>query len=453
MTETSRNSLNRDTCGSHPLGKGLRPSFHALWHLPEGRLGVVKDLTHFESADWEEASTADKPVRVAIIDTPIAHDHPNLQGAIDLGLMRDFSLSPAGAFVLPRLDPTDFPDDDESRQNLKTTIEQKNLENEPLGKRILAEIHGPDTDPPHIIPGAHGTALAGLIGARPARVCLRKPDYHEIDKRCSIVGAQELPYCGINPFCRIVPISIGAGPDPDMLAGALDYAYLIDADIVVIADSWDRPDDWHRHDGWRRVETVFLKLCRQSRVFCAAGNEPADALVYPAALARKPGKDVRDTGPWAVGACTLDGKDLSYSPNWQAINGNGHRMIRTLSTEHSRYDREVGARLDPWEIVDEELGRPPGDPDFPPHDIISTDVPGPAGYNPSVYDHTPGAGGEHYEIASLYCRFSGTSAATAIAAGLVSLAMQSGKSPGQGRADPGATLFDLGTAARLVCHY
>jgi hypothetical protein len=34
---------------NHPLGKGLRPAYHALWHLKA--LGVVDDLTSF-SGVW-----------------------------------------------------------------------------------------------------------------------------------------------------------------------------------------------------------------------------------------------------------------------------------------------------------------------------------------------------------------------------------------------------------------
>lgn len=231
--------------------------------------------------------------------------------------------------------------------------------------------------------------------------------------------------------------------------------------MVVIADSWDRPEGADRDDDWCKVEDLFLDLCRRSLVFCAAGNEPTEALVYPASLALKTretaeGKTEPAWSPCAVGACDSEGADLTFSPDATRVPSD-HLLIRTLSTEQSRQDQRR-TRLDPWDIVDKELGRPAGDPDFPPRDIVTTDVPGPRGYNPSPYDHVPRADGEHFEIASLFCRFSGTLAATAIAAGLVSLALAAGpgadktadEEAGEEPDDPRETLFDLAAAARFV---
>ncbi|MEV8468821.1 hypothetical protein AB0T83_18865 [Fluviibacterium sp. DFM31] len=77
------------------------------------------------------------------------------------------------------------------------------------------------------------------------------------------------------------------------------------------------------------------------------------------------------------------------------------------------------------------------DQNFQPTDIVSTDVPGSAGYNPSPYVQLPGQeSDEHLEVASLYCGFSGTSAATALAAGLVSLALALQRAGEQGDATP-----------------
>ncbi len=168
--------------------------------------------------------------------------------------------------------------------------------------------------------------------------------------------------------------------------------------------------------------------------------------MYPASLSRS---EKKGEGPWAVGACNDKGVDLSYSPDFKAIDGLGHRMIKTLSSEHSRYDRNL-RRLDPWENVDPELKLPAGDSNFPPTNIIATDVPGDAGYNPSPYRYTPDPDGCHYEIASLFCRFSGTSGATAIAAGLISLAMARTRKQGKPPFHPKSQLFDLDRAKELV---
>lgn len=503
MTTTKSTSENEschvDVCDDIKPRVGLRPSFHALWHL--SKLGVVDDLTDFTSADWEAAGEAakEKPVKVAVIDTPVAYNHPNLRGAVDIGLMRDFSTSDLGNFVVRIFrDPHQNDSaDSESRDILKRKVANAKGE---LEQRIREEIEEidewlakadelkklqetlncmltarrnsgdevqvnqikeyiarleQDSSPGgmkvryEMTPdfGSHGTSVAGLIGARPTRIDLFKPPYFEEDLgNAGVMKDLELPYAGINPFCRIIPISVSSTPNPNMLRQAVHYARLIDPDVVVIADSWDRPKEADDLAGWQAVEQAFLELCKSSIVLCAAGNEPRNSLVYPASLSRSKNKG---KGPWAVGACDTDGADLSYSPDFQVINGLGHRMIKTLSSEHSRYDRDV-KRFDPWENVDPELKLPDGDSDFPPTNIVTTDVPGDAGYNPSPYRYTPDPDDCHYEIASLFCHFSGTSAATAIAAGLISLALATTRKQGKPPFNHKSQLFNLDRAKELV---
>lgn len=198
------------------------------------------------------------------------------------------------------------------------------------------------------------------------------------------------------------------------------------------------------------VQAKLLRLSRSCFVFCAAGNLPINELVFPAALSRK------KQGPWAVGACNVNGNDLSYSPPAQKAKDGGARMITTLSSDHPRLDREV-QKLDPYGITDAELDLKEDffNLSFSPADIVTTDVPGPAGYNPSSYDHVPTPDGQHMEIASLFCRFSGTSASTAIAAGLVSLALAldkagASKTIGQVAPKEEGGLFTLEAAQNLV---
>lgn len=434
-------------------GVGFRPSFPALWHLEE--LGVVPDLSTFESLGWDAASQANNPVRVAIIDTPVAYKHPNLRGAIDLGLMRDFSVSDLGSFLLRNLAPASN-EDRASRTDLVNQISAISGSNRSdQQNRILEEIAdiasksaispGPQEVDPidpfdrSPLPGAHGTALAGLIGARPTRINLVGPAYIDNSPEAPETRILELPYCGINPFCRIVPISISVSSRATSLLGALEYALMIEPDIVVVADVWERPGALESSavelDDWQEVEQRFLALCRRCFVFCAAGNEARSTLEYPASLSLKSIAG----GPWAVGAAQRSiadpavATDLSYSPMFDPISMT-HNMIRTLSTESSRYDREF-KKVDPYMIRDEEIAVPDGvfDQDFPPRDIITTDIPGPFGYNPSPYRYTPDLyyvatdppdpSEKHLEVASLFCRFAGTSASVAIAAGLTSLAM------------------------------
>lgn len=78
--------------------------------------------------------------------------------------------------------------------------------------------------------------------------------------------------------------------------------------------------------------------------------------------------------------------------------------------------------------------------------------PRPTGANPSPYRYTPNADAKHLEVGSLYAEFTGTSAAAAIAAGLISLALQQKKSDqvvnkvALQAASPTSDLFDLQVA-------
>jgi hypothetical protein len=79
---------------------------------------------------------------------------------------------------------------------------------------------------------------------------------------------------------------------------------------------------------------------------------------------------------------------------------------------------------------------------------MTTDVPGPNGYNPSAYLQDPFASDDgtdtYLDPSSLFCTFSGTSAATAIAAGMISLAMAMGHlHRGGPRFDPETFKSDL----------
>lgn len=397
----------------HPLGKGLRPAFHALWHLKA--LGVVDDLTNFGGA-WA-SHQPDLGVRVAVIDTPVAHDHPNLEGAIDLALMRDFSIHDEGVFVVP----TDDGPIRAARERLVADLSEWTGEGVEDAKRTIEKETAKHDDRPYCRPrsfGAHGTAIAGLIGARPATVDLRKPTFLGEPEEPSDNHALPLPYAGVNPFCTIIPITTSASPDPDMVLAALQYARLIRPDIVVIAAAWE--DHRHRKSRWAKVDKALLALCRDSVVLCAAGNSGDIDLAYPACLSVEP------DGPIAVTACDTAGNVLAYAPDPKT----NDRVLRTLSS-WSEACSSKGVIRDPWKAVDPMIVQPAEDPtmeglivDRPAEGLIALDAPGPYGYNPSPFRYRPSGKGPHFDIGSLYCQFSGTSASTALAAGLIGLAIQ-----------------------------
>ncbi len=463
-------------------GTGFYPSTHALWHLKA--LGVLDDLMTCSSAVWSNLEKSPgAPVRVAIIDTPVAWTHPNLAGVIDRALMRDFSVHDDGAFLVPDLAETDNIAARDALVQITIEIAASSRGSADdaaifdLTRALALRIVQEDTDrkagrpsarPPcdPVIYGAHGTALAGLIGARPGMVDLVRPALVLDSLAPAETKRVPLPYAGINPFCTIIPISTTAAPDPAMVTSALIYAGMVKADVVVIAAAWD--DVVRNAEGddaigpeWDIATQALAILARNAIVLCAAGNSGHQALAYPASLVPT------NNGAYAVTACTAQGSGLTYAPALTGAN-----VVQSLSAEAPHYDRD-GALVDPWAERDPVVGYAGDDPFLDktlvreitvPSRLISLDCPGPYGYNPSPFRYTPEPGKPYLEIHSLFCEFSGTSAATAVAAGLVSLALQvrraaeAGGSTGDGTiAKPiqtgpqsGTQVFDLEGAMALV---
>lgn len=389
----------------HVKGVGFYPEFKALWHLKA--LGVVDDLITYDSAEWQKADGKPK-IKVVVMDTTVDWAHPNLADAINLEDMRDFS----------------------ARDTAEKIVR-------PVKGRPPVEAKDGDRITTPTIYGAHGTCVAGLIGARPVMVNLQYPDRPDenTDGMPSAVSKVPLPYIGINPFCEIVPVALTAAPDPAMVKAALDYISQIKPQIVVVAAAWDHARYQMSAKGaepvmgksfseeepdWTVVEDALREVCTTSLVFCAAGNSGADAMAYPARLSGKIPNLI------AVTACNQDGDILNYAFDPASLpeaDKSRPVIMRTLSSDHPRYDRDT-AYLDPYAAVDPYLKIPAGSSKFPARRIISCDPRGNRGYNPSKYRYTPPTSGPHLELASLYAEFSGTSAATAIAAGLVALGMQ-----------------------------
>lgn len=456
---------------SHPRGRGLKPAFEALWHLEE--LNVVEDLDEFSSTAWDAAEGAKPPV-VVVMDTPMDIHHPNLERNIDRARMRDFSVHNEGAF------PIEFaalsPDEKTERSAVATAL-QSALESyqekggedvdpdyllSAIASAVKTEVMvgelGEETchvqsRPRHILvnqlPGAHGTAVAGLVAGVPATKSLQTAAYLGANSEPSTTLQAELPYAGINPFATIVPISLTAAPYPDMVLGALTYIEAIKPDIIVVAAAWADTVDlkgapledssWpialrehsasftHRaqatdeqsaaedKDVWAAVTQKIKSLSRSSIVLCAAGNVESDQLVYPASLCAD-----KDNQVWAVTACDTEGVKLSYAPRLRT----DIRMIQTLSSQLPRSDHSETV-VDPYESVPSELQVNHLAPtEMSARDIITLDPGGSQGYNPTEYPVSNKDAEEPLlEIGSLYTRFSGTSAATAIAGGLVSLAL------------------------------
>jgi hypothetical protein len=484
--------------GAPGRGYGHYASYHALWHLRE--IGVVPDLRSFESPAWDAAearlSSGARRTRVALIDTSVAHRHPNLEGAILAPLMIDFFSARFGTFPAP--------DDDGELLDAALATAGAKAETLEDGKvrALLERLHGhlaveyraaaeadwrapgrvnPATSP---IFSAHGTAMAGLIGARP-----RGPDEVRLVETTH-VGAGDaqpspplpdvfgFPYAGVDPFCEIVPVSTSFEPDPEQLLLAMLYAWLIDADIIVLARDFPDPlgspitgtpgpepgvpPEAEREalraahpaalgdaelQQWAALRALTVKLSRHVPLVCAAGNGGDTTMILPAALA------AADNGIIALGARAATGNRAGYSTTGRDADGAPLISLYAPSGDGERLDEEV-QRLDtadpgfrPEDHSSDYIGRlgvqhpalPKGQvPEVTPsifatQEIVTTDVPGAAGYNVSAFSQFTTPGGSILDYRSYYCRFSGTSAAAAIAAGMLSLAMSAGRvAPGDG---------------------
>ncbi|WP_375688381.1 S8 family serine peptidase [Pseudooceanicola sp. LIPI14-2-Ac024] len=272
-----------------------------------------------------------------------------------------------------------------------------------------------------------------------------------------------LAYAGVDPFCRIVPISTNFDPEPEQLVLSLLYAVLIRADVIVLARDFPSPaslapesdpDDTQalsralgvglrdtEMELWALLDTLVQAIADRVPMICAAGNGAQATLLYPASLAA-PGN-----GIVAVGARTAAGQPASYTPvsdmvTLYAPSGDGERLdaeLQRVDTQAPGYDPSdhSAAYRDDLKVFDADSGAPDAHT-FAPQDLVSTDVPGRAGYNSSPYADAYGPNQSVLDYRSAFCRFSGTSGAVAVTAGLVSLAVSAGRlavgSPGDGAA-------------------
>ena len=405
-------------------GQQIYPQYDALWHLVT--MGV---LTPDHGPNGWTLPTPDKPTRVAVIDTSVAADHPNLVGVINRELSLDLFSARLGSFPFLPSDQTRI---SQLMLNWGTNI----ADGLPHSVRLLAEFVDrlATGEPkfwagiqPSILPefSNHGTSIAGIVGARP---CIAN---HTIDT--GEVSDMALPYTGVDPSCEIVQISTNFDPDPESLILAFLYADLIDADVVLFPRNIADPTrivpelsdievdgmvlanavqqiapDAAKSEMWSELTQLIENISHVRPIVCAAGNANEDNAIYPANLASD------HNGIISVGAANAKGALASYSSS-------GNITVMAPSNDAEVFDR-TQVRLD--------AQRPLYDPNTVPtpnsnhlyssYDIISTDVPGPAGYSSGPF-HAATLDGTLREYGSYFSRFGGTSAASALIAGFLSL--------------------------------
>lgn len=419
--------------------KPLHPSYDSLWHL--SAIGVMDpDGT---SAAWKEAGSG-RPVRVATIDTSVAVDHLNLKTNINRALALDLCSTRLGAFpYLPedgRLGDgmgdftTDVADDLPLTSQLLSEFRERLEPGQPALLGILPATSAAFSN--------HGTAIAGLICATPAHATVRQGAMIEGVPTGQARDGQPtfaLPYAGVNPFCEVVPISTTFDPDPEVLTLAFLYADMIGADVVLLPR--DVPDPMRTYpelafsaDGaalgsavypndfpereralWDELAQLIVRISQRRPIVCAGGNAQEVGGIYPARLASPM------NGIVSVGAMNAKGHVSSYSAR--------EVTVFAPSSDGEEFDRRE-VRLDELatDYDDSVVPKPNQNQRFSHYEIISTDVPGPDGYTSSPFADAETTASLR-EFNSLYCRFGGTSAASAITAGFLSLAKTTGRLP------------------------
>jgi hypothetical protein len=434
------------------------PRYDSLWHLVA--MGVL--TPQHQPKSWTAATLA-RPTRVAMIDTSVAFDHPNISAAINRDLSLDLFSATLGSFSAKSKTDT--------LGNLGLTDPNSLVQGLPHSGALLDDFvarmavgqpawHRGVAPATSAVFSAHGTAIAGLIGARPVLIDAEDDAFPSAKN-----GKVALPYCGVDPMAEIVSISTNFDVDPVPLILAFLYAEMINADVIllprVIPDPYrtvpelssyvlddlggatltdaisPHPVAAVQRELWEELAELIVRISMRRPVVCAAGNANEEYGLYPANCASD------DNGIIAVGAVNAKGWNCSYSPM--------HNLTCWApSSDGERFDR-AEVRLDEKrsDYKAEGVPVPNNNARYSYYDVISTDVPGKGGYAVSPYggaDDLTGHGMR--EFGSYFCRFGGTSAASAQVAGFLSLGQSIGDYP-QGSNGVDAKAWLLGKCTTL----
>ncbi|MFT6088704.1 S8 family serine peptidase [Sulfitobacter sp.] len=411
-------------------GREVYPQYNALWHLQT--LGVLD--AHHAPVNWR-VEHKDKPTRVAIIDTSVAAKHPNLQAVINKELSLDFFSSRLGSFPL-------LPDGQSTIGSLPLNWNTNIADGLPHTVNLLAELidrlsQGSEAHSKGVQPctspifSSHGTNVAGLVGARPCMTTQLLPS--------GVIQDLALPYSGVDPMCEIVQISTNFDPEPEGLILAFLYAELICADVVLLPRNIADPyrvvpeladfkvadqnlldlvcqiaPNQKQIDVWGELAQLIENVSQVRPVVCAAGNANEDNAIYPANLASD------HNGIISVGAVNAKGYRSSYSSSRNIT-------VMAPSNDAEAFDA-AEVRLNNQSAHYNPVGVPTKNSNhkFSSFDVISTDVPGPAGYSGGPFT-LPSVDGHMREYGSYFSMFGGTSAASALVAGFLSLGYSAGK--------------------------
>lgn len=414
-------------------GKQIYANYDALWHLQS--MGVLD--ADQKPNGWDIGEVVQQKTRVAIIDTSVAFNHPCLNPAINHQLAIDVFSARLGSFPGYEADATIELNDlnlaTDVAENLSAVQNILNQLQDRLSAGSPARFDGIEPMTSSAFSN-HGTAVAGLVGARPVIA--------EVAADYSDSGTEKvefpLPYVGVDPFCELVPISTNFDDDPAMMIVAFLYAELIDADVILLPR--DIPDplrtapelNQETVDGvplgdavrqvspseenrllWEELTQLIVNISQKRPIVCAAGNSQEEFAIYPANLASE------HNGIISVGAINAKGHRSGYS----ALK---NLTVMAPSNDSQLFDRHE-VRLDEQDVDYSPVGVPEvnANAKCSHYDIISTDVPGRYGYAYSPFESDEPEDGLR-EFGSYFCRFGGTSASSALVAGFLSLGFSTG---------------------------
>lgn len=445
-----------------------------LWHLVQlGLLAPLEPKAQFAKPTligaelWKKAKGA-PAITVAMIDTGIDTGHPNLKAAAKDFRQVDFGPSLWGVTYSP---PATIAETEkaavepqpgivpplaltEADKLLDAIIPKDGVDAElrsqcrsVLCSKAAAATQGPSPasapfanltlQDPSTLFGAHGTGCAGLIAGN-------SPEY---DKD-STGSDTALPYLGVNPYARILPISTPYSHEILPVVMGLLYALRAGAQVIymprgvpdILARTKavegsphrtriDDPGDPTRvapadHASNAKLkahqklfENLLAHLCASRLVVVAAGNSGRGTqLSYPASLRQS--DKVRFENLLVIGARNFLGHVSSYSDGRDLPD-----MVWMPSDDGFAYDAR-DQRFDGGSYSGDEIRDPAKATAYSPYGLFSLDPRG-------SYGHDSGQNEDPAENAAagtggLYTLFGGTSGASALAAGLISLLVQAG---------------------------
>ncbi|TJW14946.1 MAG: hypothetical protein E5W82_09475 [Mesorhizobium sp.] len=416
-------------------------SYRAFWHLQaigvlyvdSGKLGLV----------WDDAALkGSPPAKVALIDTGVDTAHGYLKERIDdtldltgmpLSVVKKTARSASGPFSkLPgKLQDLDVSLDDDLLKQLRNFLEH-NKDCKPFdsGAPKTANLNF----------SSHGTSCAGLvIGKTPASKSTGQQTLAAVGK--DNPAPSPILYNGVDPFSTLISVTTSFAPRPEPLILAFLYAWAQGADAILFPRGL--PDDLLDTSSackptWRILREVILAVSRQIPIVCAAGNEAESRLIAPAALA---GSSWGPNGVIAVGAMNYRGIRSSYSSydedltvcapsdDGEMFNADQYRLDTTDRT-YPDYPyvatlRQNGFNTDPKvSTPNDKLDRKSNL--FAAPAILAIDIPGPYGFEGSGND-VGDRDQSDTQFSGSFTQFGGTSAASAITAGVVALMQRSKK--------------------------